>query len=204
MAVLLTACTKLLKGEEYTNFTGAGNAILLTEDTRVSINRSPFGLLVKGYHLFVISSYTYAVEKDTTVFITNEIVPDFYVVHEQFNTADIALGNNAESASIIGVSDPKEITSGELACSCTIENDTNQDETVIIRMYATIGTTLLHTSTPFNLPKGLITDVVEQFIIDGVTIAAGDTVYFTLESDGVATVKGTIDPSHIRLTRKNL
>ncbi len=204
MATLITNCLQVQKGTEYTNFTGQGNAILLSEDTRISINRSPFGLLKAGYHMFVHSSYTYSFEASTALFITNEIVPDFYVVNEAFNTADISLSGNTESASIVGVSDPKAITSGELACSCVVENTTNQEQTVLLRMYATTGTTLLHTSDPFTLLKNTHTDIVEQFIIDGVTIAAGDTVYFTLESSGNATVKGTIDPSHIRLTRKNL
>jgi len=204
MATLITGCTKMLRGIEYTNFTGAGNAILLTEDTRISVNRSPVGLLQGGYHMFINSNDSYAVEKDTTVFVTNEIVPDFYVVSEAYSTADVGLVGNAESASIVGVADPKEITKGEIACSCSIENDTNQDQTVVIRMYATTGNTLLHTSTPFTLIKSQTTVIVENYIMDGVTIVAGDVVYFTLESTGVSTVKGTIDPSHIRLTRKNL
>jgi len=202
MATLITNCLQVRKGIEYANFTGAGNAILLTEETRISINRSPMGALPNSYHLFVTPNYTYSFESDTTVFVTNEIEPDFYVVHEEYSASDVALAKNTESAAVVSVSDPKEITNGEISSNCYIENTGNQDSEAIITFYN--AGALIYTSPAIPVPKGTITQIVANFDTNGLTIAAGASVDFRVETDENTTIKGSQDPSHIRLTRKNL
>jgi len=202
MAELVTHGFAAKKGVEYTNFTGAGNALRFTEDTRISINRSPFGTLQKNYHLFVTPHYTYSFEKDTMLWVTNEIQPDFYVVHEEYSALDVALTTNTESAAIVTVSDSKAITTGEIASNCFIENAGNQNGNAIITFYN--AGTLIYTSPAVPVNKDLTTQVVASFDTSGLTIAAGAVVDFRVETTVDTTIKGSQDPSHIRLTRKNL
>ncbi len=202
MAELITHGLAVKKGVEYTNFTGAGNAIRFTEDTRISINRSGYGTLFKDYHLFVVPQYTYTFEKDTRLWITNEIQPDFYVVHEEYSALDVALNSNTESAAIVTVSDPKAITAGEIASNCFIENTGNQNGEAVITFYN--AGTLIYTSPAVPVNKDLTTQVVASFDTSGLTIAAGAVIDFRVETTVDTTVKGSQDPSHIRLTRKNL
>ncbi len=202
MATLITGSFQARKGIEYTNFTGAGNAILLSEKTTVSINRKPFAELPDNYHMFVVPNYTYTFEDDTVLFITNEIQPDFYVVHEEWSASDVALNANTESGAVVSVSDPKAITDGEIASNCYVENTGNQDGNAIITFYN--AGALIYTSPLIPVLKDTITQIVANFDTSGLTIAAGASVDFRVETDRDTTIKGSQDPSHIRLTRKNL
>lgn len=205
MATLYTGSAEVDAGVEYANLTGAANAMQTTERTRISINRRPYAWFPAYVKIFVSPLYTYSFESNTVVLFSNEIEPDFYITSIAYNTNDIILANGTESAAIVTLTDKagKEVTTGDIAAFVSLHNDANQTRDIVMRMYGnTIG--LLGESSPLVMVKDTTANMTYGFELTK-TIPAGEVLSFTLEADGNdVTVKGTTEPSQLRLVRKNL
>jgi len=204
-AIFYTGSLKVKRGIEYANLSGTGNAIIPSKAVGLSVNRGAFVETPAYQPLLVSPSATYAFEDDVSLFLGNFTVPDYNVVNIDYNTGDIGLTANTESAAICTTVDPKEISNGDVAAFCLISSTSNQDESVVIRIYATTGG-LLFTSQSINIPSNADgVNALASYIISATPLAAGDSVYFTVEgTDNNLTILGSNQPSQIRLERKNL
>jgi len=207
MATLYTGSSKVLRGIEYSNLSGTGNAMQTTEVTKMSINRSPYAEFPAYTKIFVSETFTYQFEIDTVLIFSNEIEPDFYVTTIEYNTNDINLAANTESANIVTLTDigNKETTKGDIAAGCYVTSSSNQDESVVIRIYGnTLG--LLHTAAAIEiLSNSAGTTCLTSWDIQAVPITAKEIVSFTVEgTDSDLIILGSDTPSRLAMQRKNL
>lgn len=210
-AILLVGAVEVYRGVEYANISGTGNTLIPSEDIGVSINHSVMIQIPKGQPLLIAATFVYMFDKDSSLAIANFVVPDFYVTNVEYNANTIGLDADVESVSVVQVSDPKEITKGEISCLAYILNDNgNKTVDIIIRIYGnTLG--LIHTTNPVTVLQGSLgTNVLANYEVGGTSIPAGENVYFTVEAsegdtaiDKVA-ILGSDTPSQIRMVRKNL
>lgn len=204
MAVTLKTETVAVKaGIEYTGALANGNSVTTTKEVGVSINRTPFGIIPKNEKFFLVTDFTYAFDKDTTLWVSNEITPDYDVITNGTDVNDVVLVDAVESFEIATASDPVAITKGSVSCSCFIQSTSNQNETVIIKI-ETVAIGNIFTSTPITIPaKSSGTTAYGAVTIDTTPeIAADAVVGFTVTAQGTGlTIKGTIEPSRIKLTR---
>lgn len=206
MATLYITSAEVKSGQEYSGLTGTANAFKLTEEVRISINRSPFALYPMDEKIFVSAQFSYSFEKDTVLLFSNEIEPDFYIRSTETNSNDIILTANTESSAVVTVTDVdgREITSGELAGLVHVENTANQDRDVTLRLY---GSTLaLITEATYEIPSNNTgTNMVIDYVVpNNAPIPAGEAVYLTCEADGGdCTILGSHSASRITLVRKN-
>ncbi len=203
-AILYTGGGKVQAGVEYANLSGTGNSIVPSEAIGISINRCPFVTIPAFQAVLVASTYTYSFEKDTTLLYGNFVVPDFYITHVDYNTADIALDTNTETATICTVVDSHEVTNGEIAALVYVSSTSNQDESLVIRIYD--DGTLIHTSQNIDVPSNVVgMNAVTSYEFSGISIAANSLITFTVEAtDNDIAIIGSNTPSQLKMVRKNL
>ena len=206
MATLFTRAVEVNAGQEYVNIAGEGNAISPTENIRVSINRSPFAMIPAYQKVFISSTFTYVFEKNSTLLISNEIEPDFYVTLTEYSALDVTLIKDTASADIVTLTNgDKEVTKGELTAFVNIDNDTNKNVDVVITIN---GSTLgeIEISSPIEIKKHTFgVNAITTHVIEGTTIPADEVITFTVTADNDdLVIKGSDNPSILQLVRKNL
>ena len=171
----------------------------------MSINHSPIVTLLKSQPLLISPTFVYLFDKDSSLAVGNFVVPDYYVSTIKYNVNDIPLVKDTETVDIVTVSDPKEITSGEISGLVFVASTSNQDHTVVVRFYGnSLG--LIFESSPTIIPSNS-TGVNSLGYIDtnGITIPAGEIISMRVEgTSNDLTIKSTSTPSQLKLTRKNL
>lgn len=206
MPTLVTGAKRLKAGVEYSSVGFKGNAIIMTEDVRISVNHSPMAMFFKGETVFAPLDYVFMFEHDTVIKASQEITPDFDVITNAQSSADVAL-TTLEILDIVTVSDPKEITSGSVAALCYVQSLSNQAQTVTLRIYGSVQG-LIHTSIPVTIPaNSLGTNVYTHVdVITPLVLAAGEIMSFSAQGSIATglTIIASTKPSQMELTRSNL
>ncbi len=105
----------------------------------------------------------------------------------------------------MSASDPKEITSGTIGASIYVASTDNQDESVVVQIKGdTLG--VIYQSGDIAVPANSTgIKAIVLHTIGSTPVPAGEVITATVKgtSDDL-TVKGSEEPSHIKITRKNL
>lgn len=206
MAILFTNSASVKKGIDYLGVAQYGNAFQLTDETRVSINHTPFAKFPKYQSIFISPDFVYTFEEDTIVLLANEIQPDFGVITSVYSSLDVPLVADTESEAIISLTDRagREVTKGTLAATCHVINQGNQNREITIRLYGdTVG--LIGVAGVTQVLSNADRNIAHSADLSGHNLPADEIVSFTVEATGAdCTVVGSVEPSHLRLERRNL
>ncbi len=187
----------MLKGIEYSGVIPNGNAFQVTEDIRISINRTPFAMFKFGDKVYANSLFTYSFEDNTTILLTRETQADLSIIWNKQCPFDVTLNQNTESADICSVTALEDITTGKVTALANILNANNQDADVIFRLK--IDGVEIHQET-FTIPSNMTLQKATEVSIS-TPITANQVASFTLEADDDMTVKGVESASQIQVTR---
>ena len=155
--------------------------------------------------MLVSPTFVYVFDRDSSLAIGNFTHPEYDVVTVDYNANDIPLTANTETADIVTVSDPREITKGEISGLVYIVSTNNKDESVILRFYGnTMG--LMYETPPIHIPaESAGENALANYESTGTTIPAGEIISLRVEStDNDLAIRGTITASQLRLVRRNL
>ncbi len=130
-------------GEHNTAYKGnefSGNAIIFTEDVGVSINGTEGVKAVARDVIYVSDNYYYNFSKETLIAQAIMQVPNLGVSQSETSLVDVALTKDTESVSIVTMTLATamgEIPAGRgtMEVSFTVENTSNKDTDMIVRVY---------------------------------------------------------------------
>jgi len=197
MQVLIVGSFEIKKGIEYSGFVPLGNAVRLTENVRVSINRTPFINVPLGMDLYTLVDFTYTFEEDTAIMLTRVVEDDLSTIwlHECKDEVSIYQDTETDICAVTTGTDDTNI--GYVSGSAMLENTAFFSQDVIIRVYD--DATLLYTVTK-SVDGNTTESVAFGFSVDDPILAISD-VKFSLEPSTDMTVKGLQASSKIQVQR---
>ena len=178
MKVLIVGSADIKKGVEYSGIVPRGNAFMMTEKVRISVNRAPFAYLPVFTDIYTLTDFTYSSEKDTSILFTRIVEDNFTILYTNSCPSNVILLADTESNSICEVTVGDDTLTVNITIGAYIDHGNNQD--ITMRIYA--GATLLDTVTK-SYRRNKKDNFVHTFAIAS-QIDADTVVSFTLEADG--------------------